>query len=91
MERLLADNDPWGFYKRLRSTVGLEGRKAGSEQLIMDKNGTLLRDKVRIRERGAVLSNNFLKMKSSKRDPAISALSPRRSHHRLEMDEPWEK
>ena len=49
-ERLLADNDQQGFYKHLKGTVGLGGRKARSEQF-MDEDGTLLRDKVRIRER----------------------------------------
>ena len=50
-EKLLADNDQWGFYKQLKGAVGLGGRKARSEQFIMDGNGTLLRDDGRIRER----------------------------------------
>ena len=50
-ERLLAKNDQWGFYKQLKGTVGLGSRKARSEQFIMDEDGTLLRDKVRIRKR----------------------------------------
>ena len=55
-ERLLADNDQRGFYKHLKGTVGLGGRKARSEQFIMGEDGTLLRDKVRIRKRwGGVL------------------------------------
>ena len=55
-ERLLADNDQRGFYKHLKGTVGFGGRKARSEQFIMDEDGTLLRDKVRIRKRwGGVL------------------------------------
>ena len=41
-ERLLADNDQRGFYKRLKGTVGLGGRKARSEQFIMDEDGPLL-------------------------------------------------
>lgn len=45
--------------------MGSEGRKAGSKQLVMDENDTLLRVKVRIRERGAGLFNNLLKMKAS--------------------------
>ena len=49
-ERLLADNDQRGFYKHLHGTVGMGGRKARSEQFIMDEDGTLLRDKVRIRK-----------------------------------------
>ena len=55
-ETLLANNDQRGFYKHLKDTVGLGGRKARSEQFIMDEDGTLLRDKVRIRKRcGGVL------------------------------------
>ena len=55
-ERLLADNDQRGFYKHLKGTVELGGRKAQSEQFITDEDGTLLRDKVRIRKRwGGVL------------------------------------
>ena len=50
-ERLLADNDQRDFYKHLKGTVGLGDRKAGSEQFMMDWDGTLLRDKVRIRKR----------------------------------------
>ena len=50
-KRLLADNDQRGFYKHLKGTVGFGGRKARSEQFIMDEDGTLLRDKVRIRKR----------------------------------------
>ena len=53
-ERLLADNDQRGFYKHLKGTVGLGGRKASSEQCIMHEDGTLLRDKVRIRKRWGV-------------------------------------
>ena len=50
-ERLLADNDQRGFYKHLKGTVRLDGRKARSEQFIMDEDGTLVKDKVRILER----------------------------------------
>ena len=59
-ERRLANNGQRGFYKHLTNTVGLEGTKAGSEQLIRDEDGTLLLDKVRIRERmGGVLPQFF--------------------------------
>ena len=53
------------------------GRKATSEQFIMDENGTLLRDKVRIRER---LGGFFqtLNKKSPKLDLIITALFPQR-------------
>ena len=55
-ERLLADNDQRGFYRHLTGTVELGGRKARNEQFIMDEDGTLLMDMVRIRERwGGVL------------------------------------
>ena len=50
-KRLLADNDQRDFYKHLKGTVRLDGRKARSEQFIMDEDGTLLKDKVRILER----------------------------------------
>ena len=41
--RLLANNDQRGFYiKHLKSTVGLEERKARGEQLIRDEDGTLM-------------------------------------------------
>ena len=47
-ERLLAENGQRGFYKYLKCTIRLGGRKAGSEQSIMDEDDTLLSDKVRI-------------------------------------------
>ena len=50
MERLLADNKQRGFYENLKDTVGSEGRKARSEQFIMDEDATMLREKVRIRQ-----------------------------------------
>ena len=52
-ERLFADNDHRRFNKHLEGTVGLGGRKARSEQFMMDEDGTLLKDKVRILERWA--------------------------------------
>ena len=48
--RLLANNDQRGFYRYMKSTVGLEGKKARSEQFIREEDGTLLRDRERIRE-----------------------------------------
>lgn len=62
-ERLLADNDQRGFYKHLKATVGLDGRKARSEQFIRDEDGTLLRDKVRILERWARFFGTLLTTK----------------------------
>ena len=50
-ERLLASNDQRRLYRNLKSTVGLKGKNARSEQFIRDDDGTLLRDRVRIHER----------------------------------------
>ena len=51
-ERLLADNDQRGFYnKHMKGTVGLDGRNARSDNLIVEEDGTLLRDNVRILQR----------------------------------------
>ena len=77
-ERLLADNDQRGFYKHLKGTVRLDGRKARSEQFIMDEDGTLLKDKVRILERWARYFGALLNTKSPKLDPTISGLVPQR-------------
>ena len=63
-ERLIADND--GVYKHLKGTMGLGGRKARSEQFIMDDDGTLLRDKVRIRKRWGGFIQTLLNKKSPK-------------------------
>ena len=49
--RLLADNHQRGFYKHLDGAVGMRGRKTRIEQFIMDRDGTLLMDKVLIRKR----------------------------------------
>ena len=78
-ETLLENNDQRGFYKHLKSTVGLEGTKATSEQFIMDEDGTLLRDQVRIRERWLGHFHKLLNTKSLKLDPAviIDLLPPR--------------
>ena len=75
-ERLLADNDQRGFYKHLKDTVGLVGRKARSEQFIMDEDGTMLKDKVRILERWAGYFGTLLNTKSPELDPNISGLFP---------------
>ena len=75
-EGFLADNDQRGFYKHLKGMVGLGGRKAISEQFIMDEDGTLLRDKVRLRERCGGFFQTLLNNKSPKLAPTISALLP---------------
>ena len=77
-DRLLADNNQRGFYKHLKGTVGLGGRKAQSEQFIMDKDGTLPKDKVRILERWAGYFGTLLNTELPKLDPAISDLFPQR-------------
>ena len=41
-----ANNDQRGFYRRLKSTIELEGNMARSEQFIRDEDGTLFRDRV---------------------------------------------
>ena len=74
----LADNDQRGFYKHMKGTVRLDGRKARSEQFIMDEDDTLLKDKVRILERWAGYFVTLLNTKSRKLDPTISGLFPQR-------------
>ena len=73
-ERLLAENDQRGFYKHVKGTVGLAGRNVRSEQFIMDQDGTLLRGKVRIRERWGGFLQTVLNKNSPKLDPVVSAL-----------------
>ena len=63
-EIILADNDQQGFYKHLKGAVGLDGRKARSEQFIMDEDGTLLKDKVRILKPWAGYFGTLLNTKS---------------------------
>ena len=77
-ERLLTDNDHRGFYKHLKGTVGLGGRKARSEEFIKDEDGTLLRDKGRIRKRWGGFFQTLLNKKSPKLDLTITVLLPQR-------------
>ena len=86
--RLRADNDQRGFYKHLKGTMGLGGHKARSEQFIMDEDCTLLRDKVRIRERWGGFFQTLLNKKSPKLDPTTNALFPQRPLTPLLGDEP---
>ena len=58
--------------------MGLGGRKARREQFILDKDGTLLRDKVRIRKRWEGFFQTFLNKKSPKLDLTITTLFPQR-------------
>ena len=57
--------------KGVKSAVVLEGIKARSEQFVRDEDATLLRDKVRIRERWAGFCHQLLNTKSLKLDPTI--------------------
>ena len=87
-ERLLANNDQQGVYKHQKSTIGLEGKKARNEQVIRDENGTLLRDKLRIRERWVKFFDKLLNTKSLKLDPTIIELLPPRPLELSLGDEP---
>ena len=77
---LIANNDRRGFYWHLKIMVGLEGANARSEQFFRDEDGTLLRDKVRIREQwpGFYYYHNLLNTKSLKLDPTVIDLLPPR-------------
>ena len=74
-ERFLANNGQIGTYKHLKSTVGLERTKPKSEQFIRNKYGTLLRDKVRLRERWLGFYHKLLNIKSLKLDATTSVLA----------------
>ena len=54
------------------------GRKARSERFIMDEDGTLLRDKVRICKRWGGFFQTLLNRKSPKLDLTITVLFPQR-------------
>ena len=62
----------------MKTTVGLDGTKARGEQFMRDEDGTLLRDKVRIRERWSGFYHKLLNTKSLKLDPTIIDLLPPR-------------
>ena len=61
---------------------------ARSEQFIMDEDGTLLRDEVRIGKRWEGFFQPVLHKKSPKRDVTIIALFPQRPLAPLLGDEP---
>ena len=61
---------------------------ARSEQFIMDEDGTLPKDKVRIRERWGGFFQTLLNKKSPKLDPTTNALFPQRPLTPLLGDEP---
>ena len=92
LEACLERSDQRGLYKHLKRTVGLEGRKADGEQYIRDEDGTLLRDKGRIRERWAGFYRTLLNTKSLKLDPTISEHFPKRPvAERLGLDPTMEE
>ena len=62
----------------MKRTVGLGGRKARSEQFIMDEDVTPLRDKVSIRKRWGGVFQTLLNRKSPKLDLIITVLFPQR-------------
>ena len=86
-ERRLADNNQRRFYKHLKGTVGLGGRKARSEQFIIDEEGTLLRGKVRIRKRWGGFFQTLLN-KSPNLDLTITSLFQQRPSPPSLGDEP---
>ena len=67
----------------------MDGRNARSEQFIMDEDGTLLKDKVRILERWTGYFGTLLNTKSPKLDPTISGLFPQWPLAPSLGDEPW--
>ena len=77
-ERLLTDIDRRGFYKHLKGTVGMAGRKARSEQSIMDEDATLLRTKCAFVNGTGGFFQTLLNKRSLIFDPTISALFPQR-------------
>ena len=87
-ERILADNDQRGFYEHLKGTVRLGDRMARSEQFIMDQDGTLPRDEVRVGKRWEGFFQPVLHKKSPKRDLTIIVLFPQRPLAPLLGDEP---
>ena len=85
-KRLLASNDQRGFCKHLRSTVGLEGKNARSEQVIMDENGPLLR--VKAPNSWVSFFHKLLKTKTLKLRLTIIELFPPRPLELSLGDEP---
>ena len=63
------------FYTHSKGTAGVGGRQVRSEQFIVDEDGTLLTDKVRIHDRWRGFFQTRLNKKSLKLDPTISTLT----------------
>ena len=87
-ERLLVNNNQRVFYKHLTSTVELEGTTARSYQLIRDKDGTVLMDKVRFVNDEREFATNSWNTKSLKLDPTVIDLLPPRPPKLSLEDEP---
>ena len=71
LETLLRHFDIRGFYKHLKTTAGLGGRKTEGQQAIKDENGNLLRDKGDILRRWERFFGNLLNTKSPALQPSI--------------------
>ena len=71
IETLLRHRDMRGFYKHLKMTAGLGGRKTDGQQAIKDENGNLLRDKGDILRRWKRFFGNLLNTKSPALQPSI--------------------
>ena len=71
LETLLRNRDIRGFYKHLKMTAGLGGRKTEEQQAIKDENGNLLRDKGDILRRWESFLGNLLNTKSPSLQPSI--------------------
>ena len=71
LETLLRHRDMRGFYKHLKMTAGLGGRKTEGQQAIKDENGNLLRDKGDILRRWERFFGNLLNAKSPALQPSI--------------------
>ena len=75
LEKQLRVGDQHGFFQNIRS-VQLEETKKVEPQFVRDKEGRLLRDKGRIRERWVRFSRSLLNAKSDMLDPDIPKRLP---------------
>ena len=66
------DSDQAGFYKHLKTTMNLEGKRDHSSAYVKDENGVLLRDVELIRERWVRWFHTLLNVKSPRLDPNIA-------------------
>ena len=70
LEKQLRVGDQHGFFQNIKS-VQLEKTKKVESQCVCDEEGSLLRDKVRIRERWVRFFRSLLNAKSDMLDPDI--------------------